>query len=75
MNIFRFKTKIHKNRTIKIPKSVQVTNKRVEIIVLSENEQNAEGKAAQEFLDNWSGFLHNVNPDNLKNDYLSDKYK
>lgn len=75
MNIFRFKTKIPKNRTIKIPRSAHITDKPVEIIVLSEQEKNTEGKAAHEFVDNWAGFLQNTNPDNLKSEYLSEKYK
>ncbi len=75
MNIFRFKTNIPKNRTIKIPRSAHITDKPVEIIILSEQEKNTEGKAAQEFVDNWAGFLQNFDPDNLKSEYLSEKYK
>jgi len=75
MNIFRFKTKIPKNRTIKIPKSARLSDETVEIIVLSEQGKIKEGIAAQKFINNWAGFLQNSNPDNLKNEYLSEKYK
>lgn len=75
MNIFRFKTKIPKNRIIKIPRSAHVTDKSVEIIVLSEQEKSTDAKTAHEFVDTWAGFLQNINPDNLKSEYLTEKYK
>lgn len=75
MNIFRFKTKIPKNRLIKIPKSAELADKRVEIILISDQHKTTKKAAAQKFVDNWAGFLYSSNPENLKTDYLSEKYK
>ncbi len=74
MKIFRFKTKIPRNRMVEIPESAHLVNKNVEVIVLSDVKDNMKS-SAKKFVDNWAGFMKNFDPDSLKSDYLSEKYK
>ncbi len=74
VKIFRFKTKIPQNRMIEIPESAHLVNKNVEVIVLSNTKEQFKTSAKQ-FVEDWAGFMQDLDPDSLKSDYLAEKYK
>ena len=75
MQAYRFETRITKNGLIQIPLSNQLFDKEVEIIILPKQKQKTVRLSASDFVTKWTGFLKNSNSDELKFQYLSEKYK
>ncbi|MDO5523240.1 MAG: hypothetical protein Q4G48_04250 [Bacteroidia bacterium] len=76
MGVLKFTTKISGNGTIQLPKNSAFANKEVEIIIMPKTKQNrAKSSKATEFVQKWGGFLTNVNPEESKYNYLSEKYR
>lgn len=75
MQAYRFETRITKNGLIQIPLSNQLFDKEVEIIILPKQKQKTVRLSSSDFVAKWTGFLNNSNTDNLKFQYLSEKYK
>lgn len=77
MNAYRFTTKISDTGTIQLPLDPKLFNKEVEVIILPKP-LSIEGKnpfKASEFVKKWAGFIKNKDTDNIKFDYLSEKYR
>jgi hypothetical protein len=75
MQAYKFETRISKTGKIKLPLNTQLFDKEVEIIIVPKKETKSSKHSASEFVDKWAGFLKNTNPDALKYQYLTDKYK
>jgi len=75
MKAYRFQTKITKSGTIQIPFTPGIQEMEVEVIILPKEKKITKKLSAKDFIEKWSGFLNSENPDNLKYNYLSEKYK
>jgi hypothetical protein len=75
MQAYRFETRITKNGLIKIPLSNQLFDKEVEIIILPKQKKKTVKISSSNFVTKWTGFLKNSDTDDLKFQYLSEKYK
>jgi hypothetical protein len=75
MQAYRFETRITKNGLIKIPLSNHLFDKEVEIIIFPKQHQKTVKLSSSDFVTKWTGFLKNSNTDDVKFQYLSEKYK
>lgn len=75
MQAYKFETRISKTGQIKLPLNAQLFDKEVEIIIVPKQENKSSIPKTIEFIDKWSGFLSNCNTDDLKYQYLIEKYK
>lgn len=76
MGVLKFTAKISDKGTIQLPVDSTFFNKEVEIIIMSKTKLK-KGKSikAIEFVEKWAGFLKNINTEDSKYNYLSEKYK
>lgn len=74
MKAFRFKTKVTEKGTIHIPFNLTRYDQEIEIIILTKPKTGKKKITAKEFVKKWSGMLKEVNPEQSKFDYLSEKY-
>ena len=76
LQAFKFDTRILENGIIKIPDLENFVNKDIEVVVLLKPTQPARKKiTAEEFITKWAGFINSDNPEDLKYEYLAEKYK
>jgi len=75
MQAYRYETRITKNGLIQIPLSNQLFDKEVEIIILPKQKQKTARLSSSDFVNKWTGFLKDSNTDEVKYQYLSEKYK
>jgi len=75
MQAYKFETRISKTGQIKLPLNNLLFDKEVEVIIVPKYEVKTQRLEASDFLNKWSGFLTNSNADDLKYQYLTDKYK
>lgn len=77
MEAYRFETTVKDNGVIQIPEIARLARQRVEVIVMvspvSERETE-KAYAIDRFLSKWHGFLRDADPDDLKSQYLQEKY-
>lgn len=75
MQAFKFETRISKTGQIKLPLNNQLFDKEVEIIIVPKQKVKSPKLKVSDFIDKWSGFLTNLDFDNAKYQYLTEKYK
>ena len=75
MQAYKYETRISKTGQIKLPINNQLFDKEVEIIIVPKQETKSSQLKTSDFIDRWSGFLTNSNTDDMKYQYLIDKYK
>ncbi|MEA3342044.1 MAG: hypothetical protein U9R15_18930 [Chloroflexota bacterium] len=78
MEAYKFETTIQENGVIQIPEMARLTHQRVEIFVVISaaiNQESRKPQSVENFLDKWRGFLKGFNPDELKAQYLQEKYE
>jgi hypothetical protein len=75
MQAYRFETRISKSGLIQIPLTNQLYDKDVEIIILPKQKQKSSKLTPIDFINKWSGFLSNLDIENSKYQYLTEKYK
>jgi hypothetical protein len=75
MQAYKYETRISKTGQIKLPLTNQLFDKEVEIIIVPKQETKSSRPKISDFVDKWSGFLTNSNTNDLKYQYLTDKYK
>ncbi len=75
MQAYKYETRISKTGQIKLPLTNQLFDKEVEIIIVPKQKTKSSELNISDFVDKWSGFLTNINSDDLKYQYLIDKYK
>jgi hypothetical protein len=75
MKTYKFKTKISGKGNIHVPNDSDLYDREVEVIIISEkNNQDLKMKAS-DFVSKWAGFLTESKTDQSKLDYLAEKYK
>ena len=77
MEAYKFETTVLENGIIKVPQFEEYANRKIEVFVVFvpqaiEEEQKS---SVDEFLEKWTGFAKNINPDTEKYNYLMEKYK
>ena len=75
MQAYRFETRISKKGVIQLPFNFQLIDKEVEIIILPKQDLKPNKNASIDFVDKWAGFLSNMNIEDSKYKYLTEKYK
>jgi hypothetical protein len=75
MKAYRYETRISETGQIKLHLNSQLFDKEVEIIILPKQETTSSELKVSDFLDQWFGLLSKGNTDELKYQYLNDKYK
>jgi len=77
MEAYKFKTKIKDKGIIQIPEIARFANQAIEVfIVVNPKKHSVERKkeALNHFLETWTGIIEGANPDELKAQYLEEKY-
>lgn len=77
MEAYRFQTIIQKDGVVKIPEIAKWANQQAEIFVViipTAPLENETVPIMANFLDKWRGFLKGFDPDELKSQYLQEKY-
>ncbi|MEJ5311053.1 MAG: hypothetical protein WHX52_14920 [Anaerolineae bacterium] len=77
METYRFETTVKDNGIIQIPEIVHLARQKVEVIVMVSPvfaQETDKAYAIDRFLDKWRGFLKDTDPDELKSQYLQEKY-
>ena len=79
MQAYKFDIRISENGMISLPPTIpNLYGREVELFIVvprKEKLQKKEQLSATEFVDRWAGFLKDVNPEEAKYEYLSEKYK
>ena len=81
MQTYRFDTKVSENGIISLPYNMpNLYGREVELFIVvpqEEKSEKTEKARAQEFVARWAGFLkdENLNLENAKYEYLSEKYR
>ena len=75
MQAYRFETRISKKGVIQLPSNHQLIDREVEIIILPKQDLKINKKSSEEFVKKWAGFLSNPNVEELKFQYLTEKYQ
>ena len=75
MEAYRFETTVLENGIIKIPEISKYKNKKIEIFVIFKPEVHKKKTkiSADEFLANWTGFAKNINTEDEKYNYLTER--
>ena len=75
MQAYKYETRISKTGQIKLPLNTQLFDKEVDIIIVPKQKTKSTKLVTTDFVDKWSGFLTNTDTDDLRYQYLTDKYK
>ena len=75
MQAYRFETRISKKGTIQLPFNQQLVDREVEIIIFPKQDLKPNKNASIDFVNKWAGFLANVDTEDSKFQYLSEKHK
>jgi hypothetical protein len=78
MQAYKFEAMVQENGVIQIPEIARLAHQRVEVFVVVRPDVEREpGKlqTVDDFIDKWQGFLKGLNPDELKSQYLQEKYE
>lgn len=77
MQAYKFETTVQENGVIHIPKMTGLVHQRVEVFVVvssSAEQETRQSQAVDIFLEKWTGFLKGFDADELKLQYLQEKY-
>nr|NQU89000.1 hypothetical protein [Bacteroidota bacterium] len=77
MEAYKFATTVLENGIIKIPELENYTNQRIEVIVVLKPEKKVQTKrnSMNDFLSSWAGYFSTVETDDVRYNYLMEKYK
>lgn len=78
MKAYKFEVTVQENGILEIPEISQFANQEVEVFIAIKPKSTVNiGKrdAVKQFISKWRGVLKDTDPDELKLDYLTDKYK
>jgi hypothetical protein len=77
MEAYKFATTVLENGIIKIPELKAYTDQNVEVFVVVKTKKNikANKKTMQDFFAKWAGAFSIAQTDDIKYNYLIDKYK
>jgi hypothetical protein len=76
MEAYRFETKIQKDGTIRIPEISGLADRSVELFIVMKPSVTPRDAAsrADHFLNKWTGVIQGADVDQIKKDYLQEKY-
>ena len=78
MKAYKFETSVLQGGTFRIPECARFANQPVEVFVVlktpEERQSEQPSQSIEEFLNTWTGFLGDIDPDELKHRYLQEKY-
>ncbi len=77
MEAYKFDVTVQENGVIQIPEISRFANRTVEVLIMVKPQDKSETVPLQTFeafLKKWSGIIQGVNPDDLKTEYLQEKY-
>lgn len=78
MEAYKFETTVLQGGTFRIPECARFANRPVEVFVVlnapEEGQSEQPSQSIEAFLNKWTGFLGDVDPDELKRQYLQEKY-
>ncbi len=78
MEAYKFETTIQEDGVIQIPEMARLAHQRVEVFIVVPPPATQETKSShpiEAFLDKWRGFLKGCDPDELRSQYLQEKYE
>ena len=78
MQAYKFETTVGENGTIQVPELKKFKDKKVELFVVLRPEEETDTKdrlSIEAFLNKWSGFFEPVETDDMRYNYLMEKYK
>ena len=78
MKAYKFETTVKENGIIQIPEIARLVHQRVEVFVVvrpTVKQKARKLQAVENFLGKWRGLLKDFDPDELKFQYLQEKYK
>ena len=78
MEAYKFETMIQENGIIQIPEIARFAHQEAEIFIVVKPKTilwTERLQEIEEFLDKWGGILRDSNPDDLKAEYLQEKYE
>ena len=82
METYTFETTVQENGAITIPERARWANRRVKVVLVihpsrgaSPGEETERTASVSAFLDTWRGLLKDLDPDQLRAEYLQDKYE
>ncbi len=77
MEAYKFETTIQENGVIRIPEMSRWAQQHVEVFIVidpADKQQNQTKLSLGTFLERWQGFLKGYDPDQLRAQYLQEKY-
>lgn len=77
MEAYKFETVIQENGVIQIPEISKFADHQAEIFIVVKPKPKPKAATQQtvnDFLDKWRGLLEELDPDELKDRYLQEKY-
>ena len=77
MEAYKFATTVLEHGIIKIPELESYADKKVDVFIVLKTERKAvtKSKSMDDFLSKWSGFFSTTKTDDIKYNYLMEKYK
>ena len=78
METYKFRTTVQEDGVIRIPEIARLAHQNVEVFVVVDSDatlQKDRARGMQDFLDKWQGFLKGYDADELKAQYLREKYE
>ena len=77
MEAYKFDTIVRERGIIQIPEIAPLENQNIEVFIVVKTKapkKKPQQESFTEFLDEWTGFLKGIDPDELKAQYLEEKY-
>ena len=73
--VYKYETMVQANGLIRIPKMTSLAQQRVEIVIRPlQSQETKSPQDAKAFVEKWRGILKDADPDELKYQYLQEKY-
>lgn len=73
MKTLRFRTKVSKAGTIRLPKDAALNDKEVDVIIIPKVKRIGKTLKATDFVEKWKGFLYPMESNDSKFDYRMEK--
>ena len=77
MEAYKFDVKVQENGVLQIPEISRFADQEVEVFILLKTKGDVNisfEQSGTQFLDKWRGLLKGAHPDDLKSQYLQEKY-
>lgn len=76
MEAYKFKTTVEEEGVLRIPEIARLAHQQVEVfVVVAPDTEAGSAQTVQQFLDKWQGLLQDFDVEELKPQYLREKYE